>query len=771
MSEDNNFTLGDILWEYADYVPPVPTQLPSVPLPPEMPRSAEPPPFSVTSAPPEKPSAPPAPPGPPSPYLPANQVPPANRPLTEAPAEKAAPTEPSPIQPASPVPEAAPAQPPEPMQAPTPVQTEEAAQETAEPPQRMTGLPQDDGPDLIAFTPDPGETPEGSDEADAGDGQDEETSASGEQVPPAQETDPQKRTAPPRRSAQPAEEPIYAPRRERKPRPGPEIPPDATAAQLAEEYSQDLGSRKSRCITASLLSVLLMALSLTESDLIPVFRDLLPGTPLLVTAMALFAVVAGLCWDVLKTGLIQLTNKAPDQNTLALFAAVFAVVDGLLLLIFQIRENSLPFFAPCALVLSFHAMGQYFTQSNRRQACRNASAVAQPYVVTQDPNVQNGQTAFRKWMGPLTGFGSQIRALSEGEFRFRRLTPVLLAACFVLAMLTTVVHKQANLAFWSLSALFCAASTLGASLTLSLPQKLLSKRLDKNGVALAGWPGIMAGKGGKAAVLGDYDLYPPNAVSLQGAQNFGQWSMERATSCAASVIRASGSGLTYLFDKALRAQKGAYLGIERLVMQENGLMGYTTQGQLILVGNGEFMSQQAIALPQGAKGKDALFCAVGGEMAGMFVLKYTMHPAIMPALGILFAHKIHVILAARDYHITPHRLRLRGRIALKQLSFPELQRRVNLSGTKQPHDPTIVAVLCREGLPPYAEAVVSAKRLRRAGILGSWIVNVSACVGVFLTASLSSTGALGAMCAWNLSLFLLLWLVPVVLLALWTRQF
>ena len=60
MSDDNNFTLGDILWEYADYTPPEPT--PSVPLPPEEPPISAPPaeplPPSVATPPPAPAPAP-----------------------------------------------------------------------------------------------------------------------------------------------------------------------------------------------------------------------------------------------------------------------------------------------------------------------------------------------------------------------------------------------------------------------------------------------------------------------------------------------------------------------------------------------------------------------------------------------------------------------------------------------------------------------------------------------------------------------------------------
>lgn len=76
-----------------------------------------------------------------------------------------------------------------------------------------------------------------------------------------------------------------------------------------------------------------------------------------------------------------------------------------------------------------------------------------------------------------------------------------------------------------------------------------------------------------------------------------------------------------------------------------------------------------------------------------------------------------------------------------------------------------------EGIAPFSQALIGAKRIRRAAAFSSFFVNFSACVGVVLTASLSSAGALGAMCAWHLSLFLLLWLVPVLLISLWTTQY
>ena len=900
---DDKFSLGDILWEYADYTPPAATPAkPAAPLPPETPQQPTVPPVSpgITSPQPVAPlgspkPAPKAPGGAAAPRpaqqplpanapLPANQppaappkapqaapkpapaapqapqpapagqprpTPPANQPASQTPPPAPKPTPAPPAQPAGQPPQAPPASgassppnqtppapgagstpnqappasgaspapnqtPPAPGAGPTPNQAPPAPGSAAQaqgaqpgaqgqqPPQPEsapqgspegqpapapdqpveTGVPLDDGPELIAFTPDPkAAQAEAAGQEGAAQAPQPGQPTQGQPTPggpaapsgapgpgPRPAGGPQARPAGPGGAAAAPAQEAFQPFRERKGKAPEPPPPDAPPAQLATEYGPGLSALKTKCAVSGVLTGVLVVLSLLDSGLLPFLTGLVPTEIALWAGLALFAVCGGLCFDVLQQGLLQLTNRAPNGDTLALFAAVFTLADGVTLVAAPFREVTLPFFAPCALVLTFHLLGQYCDRSAKFQACRTAASVAQPYVVTQDANVLGGQPAFRKWLGLPRGFGSQIRTTSQAEAQFRRLTPVLLAACFALSLVTTVAHHQPWLVLWSLSALFCAAATLGATLSLALPLRLLGGKLAKLGVALAGWPGLLAAKGCKAALLLDQDVYPPGTIALTGSRVFGSLSMERTVSYTASVIRASGSGLRYLFDKLLRAEGSSYLPIDKIVMQDTGLIGQC-QDQQILVGNSDFMSRQGIALPPGIKAKDAVFCAVDRELVGMFVLRYTLHPSILPSLQTMIAHRISPVMATRDFNLTPHRLRLWGRLSVEQITFPDLQRRVVLSGPRQIHGTTLVAVLCREGVAPFSQALVASQRIRRAAAFSQWFVHIGACVGVVITAALSSAGALTAMSPWNLSLFLLLWFVPVLMLSLWTTQY
>ena len=834
MSDDNKFSLGDILWEYADYTPPKagkakrpaapplapkgatgqpgitspqpqqpaqPAQAPAAqpaqgqrpatqpkpqaapPQPPQAPQQPKPGPAQKPTPPqtpkpdPSKQAAPqqqkPAPVQQPQPKgasvgtaapsgpQPAGQQPP-QQPKPERPASQPTPsTEPlpanqapagqAPQQPGAPQPKA------KPVGAADPSGPQPAGQPQTQPTQPQTGVPQDNGPDLIAFTPDPNAKKPGP------------AQAAGQPGQTAQQ--PLKGFGPKAQMGQFSKAfEGFHPFKDRKAKAQAAPPPDAPPAQLSLEYGVGLKPLKNKTIGAAVLAVVLLALAFLDTGILSFLTDLVPEDILLYASLGGFVVCCALAWDVLKDGLVQLTNFTPGSSTLALFAAAFTLADGVTMVLTPLRESAVPFFAPCALVLLFQLIGQYCDRASKFQACRTASSVARPYVVTQDPDVLAGKTGFRKWLGLPKGFGSQIRTTSQADERFQKLTPVLMTACVCLALLTTVAHHQPKLVLWSLSALFTASATLGASLTLSFPLQILGSKLATLGVALAGWPGIAAAKGCRAALLTDNDLYPPGTVTLANSKPLSNLPMDRVVAYTASAIRASGSGLSYLFDKLLRSEGAKYLPIEKILLQDNGLIAQT-QGQQILVGNSDFMSKQGIALPTGIKYKNTVFCAVDRELIGMFGVRYALHTTIVPSLQSLLGHRIAPVLVTRDFNINPKRMRFSDRLNKDSLTYPDLQRRVTLSGPNQAHGQTIVAVLCREGMAPFTLALIAAKRVRRAAGLSSFFVRLSACVGVILTATLSSAGALGAMSAWHMALFLLLWFVPVLLLSLWTEQY
>lgn len=208
-----------------------------------------------------------------------------------------------------------------------------------------------------------------------------------------------------------------------------------------------------------------------------------------------------------------------------------------------------------------------------------------------------------------------------------------------------------------------------------------------------------------------------------------------------------------------------------VIAHEGGGVSATIRGDQVLVGSASFMKLMEVALPSGLHVKNAVFCAIEGELAGIFALNYSLPDAVFPAMTLLLQERIGPVLATRDFNLIPSMLQQRFRLAADRMDFPPVERRWELSDPDQPHGNKLVAVLCREGMTPLSEAVVGAKRLRWATRLGAVIMCIGSTVGLLLAYYLTSLDAATSLSPLNLLIYLLLWLAPIWFLSGWAHRF
>ena len=192
-------------------------------------------------------------------------------------------------------------------------------------------------------------------------------------------------------------------------------------------------------------------------------------------------------------------------------------------------------------------------------------------------------------------------------------------------------------------------------------------------------------------------------MELNGFKVLGDFPMERVVAYTATMIRDSGSGLTKLFHDYLRTLGGLMRNSERLCCYEGGGLSATIRGDQVLVGSAAFMNLMDIALPDGLHVKNAVFCAINGELAGIFALNYFLPDTVFPSLDSLIREGVGPVLATRDFNLIPAMLQQRFKLAADRMDFPPVERRRELSAPDQPHGETLCAILCREGLYPFAD--------------------------------------------------------------------
>lgn len=612
--------------------------------------------------------------------------------------------------------------------------------------------------------------------------------AAGEETPPEGEQEPAQKTR--RRSQPTADVPFQSDRvlvflssavewfrhrgkkpakqKERVPRPKERPAPDTPPKELASQYGKGLGKLRTRSICVLLMGILLLYPTLVvgfDVPAPPVFQDF---KVILGVSAGLFLLALFWSRKFLWETLLDVMNRQFDMPLLSLLAVLWTIADGISMFV-GFRPQGLPLFAPVTFVLGVQMLGRYWDLLCKRISCRTAALAAEPYAVTLDYDQWEGEPSFRKHaVMECPGFGSQIQSRDGAQKRFARVVPVLLIICLALSLISTVAHHQPKLVFWGLSAYFTAASALTGCLCFSLPSLAITRRLSGLGAALAGWDGMEDAQDSDTVLLEDGDFFPPGTIKLQTFQTFEEFAPERVISVAATLIRASGSGLDSLFHNLVRAEDGQYLNLSNFTQFPSGMTG-TISDQEVFVGNAQFMEEMGVEVPDGFRVRNAVFCSLNLRLAGLFMLEYNLHRSIPLGVDALLTSKLTPVLLGRDFNLIPSMLRQKFKLPWDKMVFASPTQRDNIP--PEPSHQVLTAILCREGMEPYATAVAGAQRLAFATRLNSLFACLGSVVGIILTFFLVSAGAVNALSGVSLTLFLFLWLIPVALLSGWVNQF
>ncbi len=552
-----------------------------------------------------------------------------------------------------------------------------------------------------------------------------------------------------------------------------ELPPDVDPAKLAEELGRTLQAQRVRLRFALIFAVLTLLLSLDLpflADLESTLSDLdltLFGFRVLAQT-GLLVLIGLLSGDVLYTGAKHLITLQPQAESVLFLAWLFTVLDGLTVGLIPNR-TFLPYSAVTAIGVFCGLWGTYARNQADRMGARVAASVHTPYIVSLDENMWNGHPAYNKRSDTTNGIGSVLQA-EDGPHQVYRVTgPLLVLAGLLAALMASIGQRTPEKFFWCASAVFTAAGSWTALLVYGLPYRKITQRLNRVGAAMAGWPGIS--RCADAGILmTDLDLFPPGSVAVTQVNVFGGAPTERVVGYTATLIRALDCGLTRPFYNLLKAQGALYREVSGVVVHEGGISG-VIRNQEVLVGTASFMHMMEVPMPAGHNIRNAIFCAIDGHLAGLFPLLYTLGDSVAPSIAALIRDGVSPVLATRDPNIIPDMLDRKFHISTEGMDFPAVQRRLELSARNQEHDIIPVAVLSREGITAYCDAVLGGRRLRKCIRMGTAFSLIGSALGLFLTFYLTSIGAFASLTIPNFLVYMAAWLVPEAVLMNWTNRY
>lgn len=469
------------------------------------------------------------------------------------------------------------------------------------------------------------------------------------------------------------------------------------------------------------------------------------------------------CRHVFLKGFGMLLRRRCVAELLVSLSALVSGLDCAARLLDGQPGETMPYASVSCLALVFAQWGVRRESKGNYDMLRAASLDEEPpYLVA---NTLQGAC---KQRGDVPGFFTTAARSDAATLWQTALLPAFLAAALVFAGLSSAGQERGGDFLLNLSAILPAAATFSLPLCWALPWSKLSEHLQKTGCAVAGWSGAQKISSRRRMIVTDTDLFPPGTVQLNGRKLYGE-TQEQAVSLAASMARAAGSGLERLFNNLVRSEGGRYEKVDDFSFYEEGGWSGTVKGESVLMGGASFMRKMNVRLPADVNLPTGVFLAVDGELRAAFAVKYTPSENVAFALKLMQRSRIQPILASRDPNITPALIKRKFSRGA-HMEYPGLSERIALSEAEKDRDfPR--ALLFREGLLPYAETVAGSLRLckavRRAAaisLLGSW-------AGTLLTFYLTSLGAYELLNPLALEVFLLLWTLPVLLMADWTGRY
>ena len=550
------------------------------------------------------------------------------------------------------------------------------------------------------------------------------------------------------------------PKKERRPQK--ERPPeeDIHPRELSHIFFTGLNFMNRRVIILLALTLITAYLAIAAGNSLPL-PDILRSQPTVLAGVQLW--LLGWCivfsLDVIWMGIACLADGLLTLHTVADFAVLFTVADAVQFCAVG-REGPMPYCAPACLILLCLTWGAYDRKLGNYRATRQAALTQEPHRITKDEQLWNARDTFTKERGDAQDFGAQIQAPSGADLIQTRFAPVILLAAFLLSFLASVARGRPGSFLWCLSTILVATSPLSAVLCYSQPWLRLTRRLEKCGAAVAGWPGVKASAGNAGILISDTDLFPTGSVQFNGIKVYGDIPLEKLAGCAASLIRTSGSGLADLFDGLVRTQGGFYRRVDNFQCYEAGGLSGDIRGEHIMVGSASFMAVMDIPLPQDLKVKNAVFCAIDGSLRGIFALNYAKTNSVRPAILSLLQTRLIPVLVPRDFNITPAMVRQKMKLPVEKMEYPPVERRMELTETEQDHALILNAILSRDSVESYAETIVGCRRLRSCARTSAWLSIAASLVGLVLGFYLVTMQAYSSLSAINVLAFLALWLIP-----------
>lgn len=469
--------------------------------------------------------------------------------------------------------------------------------------------------------------------------------------------------------------------------------------------------------------------------------------------MLAFAVLSLLlAYDVLLAGIQALFRLRMNLPTLALPVSVLVLLHAL-----QALPRGEQSYCPVLSLLLLLLLRALTAQRKAMfYTLRTVCSFVAPMGIFDAPQLLKDTDSLRRDTGDTENFMRNLLLPDRAERVMGIYVPVFFLLTGVLAYLLSRRSDCGFVLAWLL--LLLGAIPFSGALCFAKPFAVLAKRLSAFGGALCGWHGAEIFSGKHTIILRDEDIFPRANISSNGMKLFGSHKAGRVIAYALAALEAADSPLTDLFEALLQSQNGKHYHATTSRIYDNNGIGAEVVGEVVLVGSLPFMRSMGVHMSAGTRVRQAVYVSVGGELAGIFAVKYKPSASTKKGLRDVLANRnFSVVLATRDFLITPELIAAKYELPTEALVFPAFHERIRLSGIDSNQTAEQGALIAKDTFGAFASTAAAGRSLRSVSVLSLTLCLLAGIGGMIVCMLLIAWNAAGTASPLHLAAYQILW--------------
>ncbi len=470
--------------------------------------------------------------------------------------------------------------------------------------------------------------------------------------------------------------------------------------------------------------------------------------------------------DLLIDGVTNLVKKKFTLKTLLAITFVVCCVDGVVCL----KQVRVPCCAAFSLEMTMALWGAYQRKTTEMLQMDTLRKATRLDGIAACPDYMDGRKGLLRQEGQVEDFMDRYNETSKPEKTLNLYSLIATIIAFAIGIFAFCVSGfSAGMQVMAVSLLAAVPAT--AFITHTRPTILLQRRLHKLGTVLCGWQGVEALSGKAVFPLTFGDLYPSDAVRLNGVKYFGSREPDLVAAYATAVIAGSGCGLEGLFHQILDSHNGRHYDAVNITHYDNGGVCGIVEDETVLIGSVSFLKDMDVEVPENARVSYGVYVAIGGELSGLYAVSYEKTRSAAGGLTTLTAYRgLQCALVSNDFMLTPGFMKNKFGVKSKRFLLPDYETRAQLRQKALAPDAQTLLMTTALGLAPIAFGVTGARALRTTCRMGTVLHIVGGAIGLGIMVLLTVLGALEVLTPANMFLYQLVWMIPAFLFTEWTRS-